>query len=70
MFIRDNLTDRIDFIACLGGDGTLMYASSLFQQSVPPLMAFHFGSLGFLTRLNFDNFQEHVTNLLEGKLSF
>ncbi|CAG0896036.1 unnamed protein product [Darwinula stevensoni] len=64
---KDNLTDKIDFIICLGGDGTLLYASSLFQQSVPPVMAFHLGSLGFLTPFEFDNFQEQVTHVLEGK---
>uniref|UniRef100_A0A336KA94 NAD(+) kinase n=1 Tax=Culicoides sonorensis TaxID=179676 RepID=A0A336KA94_CULSO len=63
---RDDLTDRIDFIICLGGDGTLLYASLLFQQSVPPVMAFHLGSLGFLTPFQFDNFEEQVTNVLEG----
>ncbi|KAH8245914.1 hypothetical protein KR038_011801 [Drosophila bunnanda] len=63
---RDDLTDRIDFIVCLGGDGTLLYASQLFQQSVPPVMAFYLGSLGFLTPFQCDNFQEQVTNVLEG----
>lgn len=63
---RDDLTDKIDFIICLGGDGTLLYASLLFQKSVPPVMAFHLGSLGFLTPFQFDNFQEQVTNVLEG----
>ncbi|CRK95615.1 CLUMA_CG009074, isoform B [Clunio marinus] len=63
---RDDLTDRIDFIICLGGDGTLLYASLLFQQSVPPVMAFHLGSLGFLTPFQFNNFQDQVTNVLEG----
>ncbi|XP_042902036.1 NAD kinase isoform X7 [Parasteatoda tepidariorum] len=63
---KDDLTDKIDFIICLGGDGTLLYASSLFQQSVPPVMAFHLGSLGFLTPFEFDNFEEQVTNVLEG----
>lgn len=63
---RDDLTDRIDFIVCLGGDGTLLYASLLFQQSVPPVMAFHLGSLGFLTPFRFDNFQEQLTSILEG----
>ncbi|KMQ93174.1 nad kinase-like isoform x3 protein [Lasius niger] len=62
----DELQDRIDFIICLGGDGTLLYASLLFQQSVPPVMAFHLGSLGFLTPFEFDNFQEQVTTVLEG----
>lgn len=51
---------------CLGGDGTLLYASLLFQQSVPPVMAFHLGSLGFLTPFQFINFQEQVANVLEG----
>ncbi|KAH8319674.1 hypothetical protein KR074_003499 [Drosophila pseudoananassae] len=63
---RDDLTDRIDFIVCLGGDGTLLYASQLFQQSVPPVMAFYLGSLGFLTPFQCENFQEQVTNVLEG----
>lgn len=48
--------------------GTLLYASQLFQQSVPPVMAFHLGSLGFLTPFRFDNFQEQVNNVLEGIL--
>lgn len=30
-------------------------------------MAFHLGSLGFLTPFEFDNFEEQVTNVLEGK---
>lgn len=64
---KDDLTDKIDFIICLGGDGTLLYASQLFQQSVPPVMAFHLGSLGFLTPFRFDNFQEQVNNVLEGE---
>lgn len=63
---KDDLTDKIDFIICLGGDGTLLYASHLFQQSVPPVMAFHLGSLGFLTPFQFDNFEEQVNNVLEG----
>lgn len=65
---KDDLTDKIDFIVCLGGDGTLLYASSLFQKSVPPVMAFHLGSLGFLTPFEFENFEQQVTQVLEGEL--
>ena len=64
------MTDKIDFIVCLGGDGTLLYASSLFQQSVPPVMAFHLGSLGFLTPFEIDNFEQQITHVLEGKNYF
>merc|ERR1712165_59377 len=63
---KDDLTDKIDFIVCLGGDGTLLYASSLFQESVPPIMAFHLGSLGFLTPFEIDNFEQQITHVLEG----
>merc|ERR1712018_200305 len=63
---KDDLTDKIDFVVCLGGDGTLLYASSLFQQSVPPIMAFHLGSLGFLTPFEIDNFEQQITHVLEG----
>ena len=39
----------IDLVVCLGGDGVILHASKLFQGPVPPLMGFHFGSMGFLT---------------------
>ena len=41
-------------------------ASSLFQQSVPPIMAFHLGSLGFLTPFKFEDCESQVTHVLEG----
>ncbi|XP_034732468.1 NAD kinase isoform X2 [Etheostoma cragini] len=62
----DDLSNRVDFIICLGGDGTLLYASSLFQESVPPVMAFHLGSLGFLTPFKFDTYQSQVNQIIEG----
>ncbi|XP_023847053.1 NAD kinase-like isoform X2 [Salvelinus namaycush] len=62
----DDISNRVDFIICLGGDGTLLYASSLFQKSVPPVMAFHLGSLGFLTPFNFDTYQSQITQIIEG----
>ena len=44
---------RFDFVVSLGGDGTLLYASWLFQRIVPPVLAFSLGSLGFLTKFDF-----------------
>jgi NAD+ kinase len=40
---------RVDFVVTLGGDGTILWASGLFQSAMPPLLAFALGSLGFLT---------------------
>ncbi|XP_040009711.1 NAD kinase isoform X1 [Xiphias gladius] len=62
----DDISNCVDFIICLGGDGTLLYASSLFQESVPPVMAFHLGSLGFLTPFKFDTYRSQVTQIIEG----
>ena len=38
---KDDLTDKIDFIICLGGDGTLLYASLLFQVRISPFCLTH-----------------------------
>jgi len=65
---QDDLNDKVDLIICLGGDGTLLYASSLFQQSVPPVMAFHHGSLGFLSPFQSSNFKEKVSQVLTGSV--
>ncbi|CAL8279460.1 unnamed protein product [Lota lota] len=62
----DDISDCIDLIICLGGDGTLLYASSLFQGSVPPVMAFRLGSLGFLTPFKFESYKTEVAKVLEG----
>src|ERR1700761_2608299 len=37
----------------LGGDGTVLFASWLFQRIVPPVIPFALGSLGFLTPFDF-----------------
>jgi NAD+ kinase len=50
-----------DICVCLGGDGTVLYASWLFQRVVPPVMSFALGSLGFLTKFDFDNYREILT---------
>ncbi|KAJ2477261.1 hypothetical protein EV174_004675, partial [Coemansia sp. RSA 2320] len=41
--------ELFDFVVTLGGDGTVLYTSWLFQRTVPPIIPFHLGSLGFLT---------------------
>ncbi|KAI0408223.1 ATP-NAD kinase-like domain-containing protein [Xylaria palmicola] len=50
-----------DFIITLGGDGTVLYASWLFQRIVPPVLSFALGSLGFLTKFDFNEYQESLT---------
>lgn len=47
-----------DFVITLGGDGTVLYASWLFQRIVPPVLSFALGSLGFLTKFDFADFEK------------
>ncbi|RLN98688.1 hypothetical protein BBJ28_00016231 [Nothophytophthora sp. Chile5] len=56
----------IDFVISLGGDGTVLWVSSLFSKSVPPVVSFAMGSLGFLTPFDSDNAAEHLTNVING----
>jgi NAD+ kinase len=50
-------------VITLGGDGTVLRASYLFQQASPPLLPFFFGSLGFLTVFRFENYQSVLDEL-------
>ncbi|KAK4539345.1 hypothetical protein LTR36_000776 [Oleoguttula mirabilis] len=50
-----------DICLALGGDGTVLYASWLFQRVVPPVMSFALGSLGFLTKFDFDKYPDIIT---------
>jgi NAD+ kinase len=50
-----------DFAISLGGDGTVLYASWLFQRVVPPVLSFALGSLGFLTKFDFEDYQSTIT---------
>lgn len=45
----------------MGGDGTVLYASWLFQRIVPPVLSFALGSLGFLTKFDYSNFRNTLT---------
>jgi NAD+ kinase len=52
--------DKFDLVLTLGGDGTVLFTSWLFQRVVPPVLCFSLGSLGFLT--NFE-FADHKSQL-------
>ncbi|BFZ59551.1 hypothetical protein YB2330_000562 [Saitoella coloradoensis] len=51
-----------DFVVTLGGDGTVLFTSWLFQRVVPPVLSFSLGSLGFLTKFDYADFRETLTN--------
>ena len=57
------LPGEIDLIITLGGDGTVLLAAWLFQSKVPPIIPFHFGTLGFLTIFNWENFSNRLEKI-------
>lgn len=57
----------MDMVVTLGGDGTVLYTSWLFQQHVPVVVPFHLGSLGFLTVFNFENYKQVLSSIFNEK---
>ncbi|CAI7657831.1 unnamed protein product [Penicillium pancosmium] len=51
--------DKVDLTVTLGGDGTILHASSLFAtcSNVPPVLSFSMGTLGFLSEWKFSEFK-------------
>ena len=60
------LHQHVDFVVCLGGDGTILHASSLFQRAIPPVISFSAGSLGFLTNHSLENVEADLKGVIYG----
>lgn len=56
--------EKFDLVLTLGGDGTVLFTSWLFQRVVPPVLCFSLGSLGFLTNFEFENYKSHLNAVM------
>ena len=56
--------EKFDLVLTLGGDGTVLFTSWLFQRIVPPILSFSLGSLGFLTSFQFEQYKEHLNRVM------
>jgi NAD+ kinase len=54
----------IDLIITVGGDGTILNAAYFFQKVVPPIVPFHFGTVGFLNLFNICNFANTLSGII------
>lgn len=57
--------EKFDLVLTLGGDGTVLHVSNLFQRVVPPVISFALGSLGFLTNFEFHQFREKMQLVID-----
>ena len=66
--LSGDVASEIDFVLCLGGDGTLLHLSSLLtgngENAVPPVVSFGLGSLGFLTPFDIRDLEHCLDRLL------
>lgn len=60
-----NHSHLFDFVVTLGGDGTVLFTSWLFQRIVPPVLPFALGSLGFLTNFDYSNFKATMDKVVD-----
>lgn len=56
--------EKFDLVLTLGGDGTVLFTSWLFQRIVPPVLSFSLGSLGFLTTFEYERFRDHLNRVM------
>ncbi|KAI0997260.1 NAD(+) kinase [Podosphaera aphanis] len=59
-----NEPEKFDLVITLGGDGTVLFVSWLFQRVVPPILSFSLGSLGFLTNFEYDHFKSQLNRVM------
>ena len=56
--------EKFDLVLTLGGDGTVLFTSNLFQRVVPPILSFALGSLGFLTNFQYADYKTSLNNIM------
>ncbi|KAI2640474.1 ATP-NAD kinase [Hypomontagnella submonticulosa] len=56
--------EKFDLVLTLGGDGTVLFTSWLFQRIVPPVLSFSLGSLGFLTTFEFERYKHYLNKIM------
>ncbi|CAM6096889.1 unnamed protein product [Calypogeia fissa] len=60
------LHGKVDLAITLGGDGTVLWAASMFRGPVPPLVSFAMGSLGFMTPFQSERYKECLDSVMKG----
>ena len=59
----DEINEKIDYLICFGGDGTILNASTIVKDSETPIVGINTGRLGFLATISKDKLSTLLENL-------
>jgi NAD+ kinase len=65
--VKQLQNNEFDMLIALGGDGTMLRASSLCAPVGIPVLGVNMGHFGFLTEIQHNDWREKIPNLLEGR---
>ena len=65
--VSETLTDDVDLIICIGGDGAFLEAVHTFKFPKIPFIGINTGHLGFFQELSPDGLDEFIDNYIAGK---
>ncbi|GBC01987.1 hypothetical protein RclHR1_04400010 [Rhizophagus clarus] len=66
---EDEYSRIVDFVVTIGGDGTILHVSSLFNRCVPPVISFSMGTLGFLLPFHVQHYKSALEDVIKGSVS-
>lgn len=62
-----NPFNKIDFVLCIGGDGAILSAIRRMKEKQLPILGLHIGKLGFLNKINSNNYIQSLKSILKSK---
>jgi len=63
---HDKFVKTVDLIIVFGGDGTLLNSARKYLEYEIPILGINMGNVGFLTDIKVDNFEQSLSEILNG----
>ena len=65
--VLNDFPKTLDLLIVFGGDGTFLSSARKFLEFEIPMLGVNFGSVGFLTDISIEGFEETIKDILSGK---
>ena len=63
---NEDFSSLADLVVVIGGDGTLLGAARKYHEYDLPILGINMGTVGFLTEVTVNNFEEAILSILKG----